>query len=278
MPPQFGGQRVAFPTDEAAVGSLSGVQPLVRLQTVWVPQRFPTVAAEEAPSGVGEHVPAEIRFLGEALAALGAGKRLLSAVSSQMALQVPFLTEALPAVLTDVRLLPRVQLHVIPQGVGVGQQLGADCTLQLRGLCVGHTAAVKEAVDPQGGAPCECFATMLAGVRFLPGVQDHVLLQVSLQTVGFITVRAGEWTLAAVTHLMSSEAFCGGVAFPTVLTGEGFLVCVAELVFLQVADLVELFTAGGASVAPLSGLWLTPGSLLGWMICPVRLTFGLGCV
>ena len=39
--------------------------------------------------------------------------------------------EALPAVLTDVRLLPRVELHVVPQGAEVGQQLGAECALHL---------------------------------------------------------------------------------------------------------------------------------------------------
>jgi len=71
------------------MGSLSGVQSLVGLQTVGVPQRFPTVAAEETPSGVGEHVPAEIWFLGESQVALGTRKRPLSTVSPQMALQVP---------------------------------------------------------------------------------------------------------------------------------------------------------------------------------------------
>lgn len=71
------------------MGSLSGVQPLMVPQTVGVPQRLAAVAAEEPPSGVGEHVPLEIRFLRERLLALWAGKRLLSAVSSQVGLQVP---------------------------------------------------------------------------------------------------------------------------------------------------------------------------------------------
>lgn len=42
---------------------------------------------------------------------------------------------------------------------------------------------------------------MLADVRFLSGVQDHVLLQVPLQAVGLLAVRTGEGTLPAVIHL-----------------------------------------------------------------------------
>lgn len=74
----------------AAVGPVSGVQPLVGLQAVGVPQRLPTVAAEEASTRVGEHVAAELRLLGEALLALGAGEGLLSVVDPQVALQVPW--------------------------------------------------------------------------------------------------------------------------------------------------------------------------------------------
>lgn len=68
---------------------VSGVQSLVGLEAVRVPQRLPTVATQETSSGVGEHVPAELRFLGESLVTLGAGERLLSVVNSQMALEVP---------------------------------------------------------------------------------------------------------------------------------------------------------------------------------------------
>lgn len=71
------------------MGPLSSVQPLVGLEAVRVPQRFPTVAAEETSSGVGEHVPAQVWFLGEALVALGAGIRLLPVVNPQMRLEVP---------------------------------------------------------------------------------------------------------------------------------------------------------------------------------------------
>lgn len=71
------------------MGSLSRVQPLVGPQAVGVSQRLSTVAAEEPSSGVGEHVPAQLWFLGERLAALGAGERPLAAVDPQMALQVP---------------------------------------------------------------------------------------------------------------------------------------------------------------------------------------------
>lgn len=56
-------------------------------------------------------------------------------------------------------------------------------------------------MDAQGGAACERFATVLADVRLLSGVEDHVLLQVPLQAVGLITVGTGERTLPAVTHL-----------------------------------------------------------------------------
>lgn len=230
--PQLRGQRVAFSTGRAAMGSLSSVQPLMGLEAVRVPQRLSTVAAEETSSSVGEHVPTEVWFLGEAQVTLGAGIRFLSTVNPQMRLQVPFLTEALPTVLTDVRFLPRVQLHVVPQRARVSQQLAADCTLHLWRLSVNPPAAVKEAVDAQGGAASKRLATVLADVRFLSGVQDHVLLQVPLQAIGLLTVRAGERTLTAVTHLMCSEALCRGVAPPTLLAAEGFLLCVAELVFL----------------------------------------------
>lgn len=43
-----------------------------------------------------------------------------------------FLAEAPPAVLTHVRLLPRVELHVVPQRATVRQQLGAERALHLR--------------------------------------------------------------------------------------------------------------------------------------------------
>lgn len=69
--------------------SLSSVQPLVGPQAVLVPQRLSTVAAEEAPSRVGEHVSAQFRFLGESLGAVGAGEGPLSTVNPQMALEVP---------------------------------------------------------------------------------------------------------------------------------------------------------------------------------------------
>ena len=51
---------------------------------------------------------------------------------------------------------------------------------------------------------------------------------------------------------MGSEALCRGVVLPTLLAAEGFLLCVDELVFLQVTDLVELLPAAGAPVPPLS--------------------------
>lgn len=73
----------------AAVGPVSGVQPLVGLEAMRIPQRLPAVAAEEASAHVGEHVPPELRLLGEALLALGAGERLFSVVDPQVALQVP---------------------------------------------------------------------------------------------------------------------------------------------------------------------------------------------
>lgn len=74
----------------AAVGPVPGVQPLVSLEAVRVPQRLSTVAAEEASTRVGQHVPAEFRLLGEALLALGAGERLFPVVGPQVALEVPW--------------------------------------------------------------------------------------------------------------------------------------------------------------------------------------------
>lgn len=74
----------------AAVGPVPGVQPLVGLQAVGVPQRLPAVAAEEASPRVGEHVAAQLRLLGEALLALGAGEGLVSVVDPQVGLQVPW--------------------------------------------------------------------------------------------------------------------------------------------------------------------------------------------
>lgn len=66
----------------------SSVQSLVGLEAVRVPQGLSAVAAEETSSGVGQHVAAQLRFLGETLVALGAGIWLLSTVNSQMALEV----------------------------------------------------------------------------------------------------------------------------------------------------------------------------------------------
>lgn len=60
----------------------------------------------------------------------------------------------------------------------------------------------------------------------------------------------------AKAHLMCSEAFCRRVILPALAAAEGFLLCVAELVFLQVADLEELLPAAGAPVPPLSDLRL----------------------
>lgn len=80
---------LTFSADGAAMGPVSSVQSLVGPEAVGVPQRLATVAAEETSPGVGKHVPAEFRFLGETLVTLGAGKRLLSVVNPQMALEVP---------------------------------------------------------------------------------------------------------------------------------------------------------------------------------------------
>lgn len=66
---------------------------------------------------------------------------------------------------------------------------------------VDHPAAVKEAVDAQGGAPSKGLATVLTGVRFFSSVKDQVLLQVPLQAIGLLTVRTGKWALTAMTHL-----------------------------------------------------------------------------
>jgi len=72
----------------------------------------------------------------------------------------------------------------------------------LGGLGGGPPAAVEEAVDAQRGPAGEGFAAELAAVGFLPAVQHQVLLQVPLQAVGLLAVRAGERALAAVTHLL----------------------------------------------------------------------------
>lgn len=71
------------------MGPVSGVQSLVSLEAVRIPQRLSTVAAEEASARVGKHVPPEFWLLGEALLALCAGKRLFSIVGPQVALEVP---------------------------------------------------------------------------------------------------------------------------------------------------------------------------------------------
>lgn len=90
---------------------------------------------------------------------------------------------------------------------------------------------------------------------------------------GFVTVPEGgkdeqaDWgsTTTAKAHLMCSEAFCRRVTLPALAAAEGFLLCVTELVFLQVADLEELFPAAGAPVPPLSdlGLLLSPATSAG---------------
>lgn len=97
---------LTFPADVAAVGPVPGVQPLVGLQAVGVPQRPPTVAAEEASTRVGEHVAAQLRLLGEALLALGAGEGLVSAVDPQVGLQVPWGAEGPDPRLLDGLLSP----------------------------------------------------------------------------------------------------------------------------------------------------------------------------
>lgn len=78
--------------------------------------------------------------------------------------------------------------------------------LYLWRLRVDHPAAVEKAVDAQRGAAREGLSAVFTGVRFLSGVQHHVLLEVSLQAVGLVTVRAGERTLATVTHLQTTAA------------------------------------------------------------------------
>lgn len=77
----------------------------------------------------------------------------------------------------------------------------------LRRLRVGHSAAVEKAVDAQGGPARKCFATVIADVGLLSGVEDHVLLQVPLQAVGFFTVGTGEGPLATVTHLWTTAFY-----------------------------------------------------------------------
>lgn len=69
-----------------------------------------------------------------------------------------------------------------------------------------------------------------------------------------------------LSYLMGSEAFYRSVVFPTLFTSERFLLCVTELVFLQVTELVELFATAGTSVAPLSNPW-PPCKTHPWSTC-----------
>lgn len=107
---------LTFAADVAAVGPVSGVQPLVSLQAVRIPQRLPAVAAEEASARVGEHVPAQLRLLGEALLALGAGEGLFSVVGPQVALEVPWKDRQEVRWLPDLAVRPtscnfKIRLH-----------------------------------------------------------------------------------------------------------------------------------------------------------------------
>lgn len=81
---------LTFAADGAAVGTLSGVQPLVGLEAVRVPQRLAAVAAQEAAAAarVGEHVAAQLGLLGEGVVALAAAEGSLPAVDPQVTLQV----------------------------------------------------------------------------------------------------------------------------------------------------------------------------------------------
>lgn len=97
-------------------------------------------------------------------------------------------------------------------GVAKKKKEGRTRATYLWRLRVNPSAAVKEAVDAQGGAACEGFATVLAHVRLLSGVEDHVLLQVPLQAVALVTVGAGERTLPAVTHLQITGIISGNGA------------------------------------------------------------------
>lgn len=76
----------------------------------------------------------------------------------------------------------------------------------LRGLRVGHPAAVQEAVDAQGGAARKRLAAVVADVGLLPRVEHQVLLQVPPQPVALLAVRTGEGPLAAVAHLQGRAA------------------------------------------------------------------------
>lgn len=60
---------------------------------------------------------------------------------------------------------------------------------------------MQEVVDAQRGPACERLAAVLAHIRFLATVEDHVLFQVPLQAIALVAVRAGKGTHAAVTHL-----------------------------------------------------------------------------
>ncbi|TNN31843.1 hypothetical protein EYF80_057998 [Liparis tanakae] len=122
-----------------------------------------------------------------------------------------------------VRSLPGVQPLVGLQAVGVHQRLAAVAAEEASARVGEHVAAQvrllgealvalaarkrlhaavrpHEAVDAQRGPAGEGFAAELAAVGFLPAVQHQVLLQVALQAVGLLAVRAGERALAALEH------------------------------------------------------------------------------
>lgn len=120
-------------------------------------------------------------------------KKLLSP-SDGLKLVLVFLLHSLQA--------PQIPLAVARRNcLTLALPVGRGRAEYLRRRRVGELAAVEEAVDAQGGPARKPFATVAADIGFLSSVDDHVLLQVPLQAVGFLTLRTGEGPLAAVTHL-----------------------------------------------------------------------------
>ena len=205
--PQLGGQGVGPAAPLAAERALACVQALVGMQRVGVPQRLAADGAQVGLARVGDEMSPQLWQLGEGVAAEAALVGLLARVQAEVLAQVALLSEVLAAVGTGVRSLPRVQAHVVAQGARVGQVTSTYGTLASLGTSWASPGSqVDLPVNAEGGPACKGLATLLAGEGALAGVQDLVLLQVSLGAVRLVALGALERPHALVGQHVGLEA------------------------------------------------------------------------
>lgn len=229
----------ALATSLAAEGTLTGVYPLVALQSVGLVEAF---AAGLTPEG------------------------LFARVYAQVPLQVPLYRETLVAVLAVVGPLAGVDHLVHLQAVGSVEALAALLTAKRPDI------GVEPLVVPQELLQGETLPTHITGVWSLTCMEQHVCVEAALERKASATLGTVEGLLRAraVDDLVGFELQQLGERLPAVFAAQGLLVLTLLLCPTSVEPgFCDTFGSGGVSCV----IWIFWLQLRVWVVVIVLARF-----